>query len=169
MKKIGIFYGSTTGTSKAVAEQIAAELGVENKDIHDVAESSPSDVAPYDVLLIGASTWGAGDLQEDMATYLDGLQMVDLSDKMVAIFGCGDDRMADTFCNSVGEIYHALHDTHAQFFAPFNNDGYNYRHSESDVKGMIVGLCIDNSNHPDDTALRIKLWCADIKTELAGQ
>ena len=27
MKKIGIFYGSTTGTTEAVAEQIASHLG----------------------------------------------------------------------------------------------------------------------------------------------
>lgn len=166
MKKIGIFYGSTTGTTKEVAEQIADCLDVDEADVHDVASTAPSAVGDYDVLVIGASTWGAGDLQDDMATFLDGVQSLDLRGKEVAIFGCGDDSMRDTFCNSVGEIYHKLHATHPDFIGPFNNEGFEYNHSESDVKGMIVGLCIDNVNHADETLSRIREWCADIKQEI---
>lgn len=167
MKKIGIFYGSTTGATLSVAEEIAKQLGVSPADVHDVASAAPSSVGDYDVLIIGASTWGAGDLQEDMATFLDGVSSLDLEGKEVAIFGCGDDSMSDTFCNSVGEIYHRLHSTKAMFIAPFNNDGYDYSHSESDVHGMIVGLCIDNVNHPDETPARIKAWVEEIKKEIA--
>lgn len=166
MKKIGIFYGSTTGTTLAVAEEIANALKVSPTDIHDVASTAPSAVGDYDVIILGASTWGHGDLQEDMATFLDGLAALDLEGKMVAVFGCGDDTMSDTFCNSVGEIYHRLHDTKAMFIAPFNNDAYSYRHSDSDVHGMIVGLCIDNVNHPADTPARVKAWVEEIKEEL---
>ncbi|MDE6371106.1 MAG: flavodoxin [Duncaniella sp.] len=165
MKKIGIFYGSTTGTTKDIAGRIASTLGVDEKDVHNVAETAPSAVGDYDVLILGASTWGAGDMQEDMDTFLDGLSMIDLRGKEVAIFGCGSDQMSDTFCNSVGEIYHRLHRTHPEFIGPFNNDGYEYSHSESDVEGMIVGLCIDEDNHPDLTDRRIKEWCEEIKKE----
>ncbi|MCM1163468.1 MAG: flavodoxin [Muribaculaceae bacterium] len=167
MKKIGIFYGSTTGTTAEVASQIAAELGVDAKDVKNVADAAPSDVAPYDVLILGASTWGDGDLQEDMATFIDGLSALDLRNKMVAIFGCGDENMSETFCNSVGEIYHRLHDTHAEFFGPFENDPYKYNHSDSDVEGMIVGLCIDEVNHPEATKPRIEAWCREIKDEIS--
>ncbi|MDE6171339.1 MAG: flavodoxin domain-containing protein [Duncaniella sp.] len=167
MKKIGIFYGTTTGTAKEIAEYIAAELGVSESDINDVSQTAPSRVADYDVLVIGASTWGDGDLQEDMDTWLDGVGMLDLRDKEVAIFGCGDESMSDTFCNSVGKIYHRLHDAHPEFIAPFNNEGYDYNHSESDVKGMIVGLCIDNVNHDDETFSRVREWCSIIKSEIA--
>lgn len=167
MKKIGIFYGSTTGTTAEVAAGIARRLGVDAKDVYDVAETAPSTVGDYDVLVIGASTWGAGDLQEDMATFIDGLKAIDLRDKEVAIFGVGDDQMADTFCNSVGEIYHRLHDTHAEFIAPFENDPYKYNRSESDVNGMIVGLCIDQTNHPEATEPRLDAWCEEIKEEIS--
>lgn len=165
MKKIGIFYGTTTGTTLEVAEAIAKELNVNPEDVHDVAQTAPSAVADYDTLILGASTWGSGDMQDDMAVFLDGLQALDLEGKEVAIFGCGDESMSDTFCNAVGEIYHRLHDTKAMFIAPFNNDGYNYDHSESDVKGMIVGLCIDNVNHPEETESRVKAWCKEIIEE----
>lgn len=167
MKKTGIFYGTTTGTTKEVAEYIASELGISATDIHNVATSAPTDIAPYDVLIIGASTWGSGDLQEDMADWLDGVSAIDLRNKEVAIFGCGDESMNDTSCNSVGELYHRLHDAHPEFIAPFNNKGYNYTHSESDVKGMVVGLCIDNVNHPDETMSRVREWCEIIKSEIS--
>ncbi|MCM1137193.1 MAG: flavodoxin [Duncaniella sp.] len=166
MKKIGVFYGSTTGTTKEIAEKIAKQLGVDNKDVLNVASVAPSKVGDYDVLILGASTWGDGDLQEDMATFLDGVRAIDLKDKEIAIFGCGDDSMSQTFCNSVGEIYHRLHDAHPMFIAPFNNAGYDYSHSDSDVEGLIVGLCIDEVNHPDETDGRIKAWCDEIKKEI---
>ncbi len=166
MKKIGIFYGSTTGTTMEVAEEIANQLGVNPEDVHDVASTAPSAVGDYDVLILGASTWGSGDLQEDMATFLDGVQALDLRGKEVAVFGCGDESMSDTFCDSVGEIYHRLHDTHPDFIGPFNNKGYDYEHSGSDVEGVIVGLCIDNTNHPDETKARVKAWCDELKKEI---
>lgn len=45
MKKTGIFYGSTTGTTETVAKQIAGLLGIDSNDIHNVATSAPTDVA----------------------------------------------------------------------------------------------------------------------------
>ena len=75
MKTIGIFYGSSTGTTEGIAKRIAEKLGVEDKDIHDVSNASPADVAPYEILLLGCSTWGAGDLQDDWDSYLGKLKM----------------------------------------------------------------------------------------------
>ena len=47
MKKIGIFYGTTTGSTLEVAEMIARELNVNPQDVHDVARTAPSDVAGW--------------------------------------------------------------------------------------------------------------------------
>ena len=38
MKKTGIFYGSTTGTTESVAGMIAGKLGVSSADVHDVSK-----------------------------------------------------------------------------------------------------------------------------------
>ena len=165
MKNTGIFYGSTTGTTLEVAEMIAKCLGIKESDIHNVATTAPSEVAAYDLLLLGTSTWGDGEMQDNMDDFSHGLEVMDLSGKEIALFGCGDESMSDTFCNSVGEIYHRLHDTHAQFVGPFNNAGYDYEYSSSDVNGMIVGLCIDEVSHPEETEGRIKAWCEEIKKE----
>ena len=87
MKKTGIFYGSTTGTTETVAKQIAELLGIDSNDIHNVATSAPTDVADYEVLILGTSTWGSGDIQDDWADFVNGLKVIDLTGKQIAMFG----------------------------------------------------------------------------------
>ena len=79
MKTIGIFYGSSNGTTESVAKQIAEKLGVKSSDIHDVGQASPADFASYEVLLLGSSTWGMGDLQDDWYDGVKVLKKCDLS------------------------------------------------------------------------------------------
>lgn len=62
---IGIFFGSTTGTTESVANQIAQELGISSTDIHNVSETPAEATDKYDCLLLGSSTWGCGELQDD--------------------------------------------------------------------------------------------------------
>lgn len=166
MTKYGIFYGSTTGTTEEVANKIGKELGVTAMDIRNVAKSAPSDVADYDVLLLGTSTWGSGELQDDWYDFVAGLSEIDLHGKKVALFGCGDETMGDTFCGAVGELYKRLKDTGADFIGEFNTNGYTFSESEA-VKedGMAVGLLIDRVNHADLTDGRISQWCAQVKAE----
>lgn len=166
-KKIGVFYGSTTGETKEVAHEIAKAMGVAESDIHDVAASAPSDVASYDVLLFGSSTWGAGDLQDDWYDFIDGLEALDLEDKTVALFGCGDETMTDTFGGALGVIYDRLQKTHANVIGAFDTDGYHYDHTPAEKAGRIVGLIIDNVNHPELTVGRVNRWATELKGELA--
>lgn len=165
MKKTGIFYGSTTGNTKSVAEKIAKDLDIPATDVIDVAKAAPSDVAPYEVLLLGSSTWGSGELQDDWYDFIAGLEVLDLKGKKIGIFGCGDETMADTFCNAIGIIYDRLQKTGAEFIGSFNTDGYEYSETEADVDGTIVGLLIDEVNHPDLTDSRVKAWCEEIKVQ----
>ena len=41
MKKTAIFYGSSTGTTEAVANLIASKLGIAPADVHDAGKGSP--------------------------------------------------------------------------------------------------------------------------------
>ncbi|MDE6468691.1 MAG: flavodoxin domain-containing protein, partial [Muribaculaceae bacterium] len=87
--KTGIFYGSTTGTTAELAKTIAKEIGVADADIHDVASTAPARLGDYDFIILGSSTWGDGDLQDDWFDFVDGAQALDLDGKKIAIFGCG--------------------------------------------------------------------------------
>ena len=124
MEKIGIFYGSTTGITESVAYRLAELMHVKKEDIHDVARSKPSEIGQYDLLLLGSSTWGSGDLQDDWYDFLDGIETLDLKDKTIALFGCGDQSMSDTFCNAIGTIYHRLQKTGATFYGAFEAGDY---------------------------------------------
>ena len=57
MSKIGVFYGSTTGTTEDVARKIAEKLNVPQGDIHDASTLTDALVKEYDVLVLGTSTW----------------------------------------------------------------------------------------------------------------
>lgn len=166
MKKIGIFYGSTTGTTEQMARDIAGALNLDDSSLHNVAKSAPSDVAPYDVLIFGASTWGDGDLQDDMHDYLDGVSALSLKGKKIALFGCGDENMTDTFCNGVGKMYRALQTTGAEFIGKYNTEQYSFSHSDAVIDGEAVGLLIDNVNHELFTGTRIKDWTDKLKENI---
>lgn len=162
--KTGIFYGSTTGITREIAHEIAKRLNVAPQDIHDVAATAPSAVAGYDALILGSSTWGAGELQDDWYDFLDGLEAMDLRGKTIAVYGCGDESMADTFNNAAGIIYHRLQDTGARFTGAFNTRGYEFEHSDAVADdGTAVGLLLDNVNHEDLTPGRIDAWVESLK------
>ena len=89
MSKIGIFYGSSTGSTSEVAQRLAKALGAE-ANVYDVAGADAAEAAAFDVLLLGSSTWGIGDLQDDWEDFLPKLAEQNLAGKKVALFGCGD-------------------------------------------------------------------------------
>ncbi len=167
MKKIGIFYGSTTGDTEKIAKRIGEALGVPPENVFNVKETSPSKVGDFDVLILGSSTWGSGELQEDWYDFLDGLQALSLKDKEIAIFGCGDENMSDSFCNAVGIIYRRLLQSGAKFIGDFSTSGYSFEESKAkESSGMAVGLLIDETNHPELTRRKISEWCDELNNRI---
>lgn len=144
--KIGIFYGSSTGTTQSLAEQIALKTGVSKADTHDVADAAPDTIDGYDCLLLGSSTWGDGDLQDDWYGFLDKIKTRDLSGKTVALFGCGDsESYPDTFCNALGTIYEELQPTGCRFVGAYEPQDYAVTYSGVCRDGKFVGLPSTNS------------------------
>ncbi len=158
MKKIGIFYGSTTGITENIAYRLAEMLQIDDNHLHDVANSLPSEVEEYDILLLGTSTWGNGDLQDDWYDFLTGLETLTLRGKAIALFGCGDQSMSNTFCNAVGTLYHRLQKTGAHFIGEIERGEYTFEHSTACVNGKLIGLLIDEVNEPEKTRNRLTHW-----------
>lgn len=167
MDKTCIIYGSSTGTCQAIAEKIAGKLGIAQADVYDVANISADTISAYANLLLGTSTWGAGELQDDWYDGLETLKSADLSGKTVALFGCGDsESYSDTFCSAMGEIYDALKDSGAKFVGQVPTDGYTYDDSAAVVDGQFVGLALDDVNEDDKTDGRIDAWVDSINSSL---
>ena len=162
--KTGIFYGSTTGTTAEIARKIAQEMGVTESDIHDVANTSPVKLADYDLLILGSSTWGHGEVQDDWYDFLDGAEALDLKGKTIAIFGDGDETMSDTFCAAMSVLRRRMESTGATFTGEFPASTYTFESSPAMLPdGNMVGLALDNVNHANLTPERISQWVKTLK------
>ena len=168
MKKTGIFYGSSTGTCEDLANQIADKMGVAASDVHSADKLSADLVKEYDLLILGTSTWGDGELQDDWYDGIKVLKSADLSFKSIALFGCGDsESYCDTFCDGMGILYEDLKDSGCSFIGnKVGTDGYSFSSSIAEVNGTFVGLALDEVNESDKTAERIDNWTAELKKHI---
>lgn len=165
MKKTVIVYGTSTGTCEELANKIGGKLGVDN--IINVTDFDSSVIADNDNLILGTSTWGAGEMQDDWYDGVKVLKGADLSGKTVALFGCGDsESYPDTFVGGMAEIYNAVKAAGADVIGAVSTDGYTFDDSESVVDGHFVGLALDEVNEDDKTDERIEAWVAQIQPNL---
>lgn len=167
MKKIGIFYGSTTGNTEMVAKKIANSLGVPDSNVKEIGDLDKEESSLYEMIILGSSTWGDGEVQDDWYEAVDILKNLDLSGKTIALFGCGDSSSySDTFCNAMGIIYEAIKGTGAKFIGQVSTDSYTYDESESVLNNKFIGLPIDEDNESDLTDGRIDSWIENLKLKL---
>ena len=142
MDKIHVIYGSTTGMTEAVAAKIADALGAQ------VFNVNADDATAFDaeLLVLGSSTWGIGDLQDDWAARLDQVKG-SFSGKNVAVFGLGDSQgFADSFCVAAETIANAAKDAGA----------------------TLVGevLKLDDTNESDKTDEKVAAWVQAVKAAI---
>ena len=167
MKKICVVYGSTTGTTETVANMVAEKLGIASSDVYEVSGISADTIAGYDVLVLGTSTWGDGELQDDWYDGINVVKEADLNGKVVALFGCGDsESYCDTFCDGMGVLYQELQGTGCTFAEGVAASDYSYSSSISVVDDKFVGLAIDDMNESDKTEDRVSAWVESLKAIL---
>lgn len=168
MKKIGIIYGSTTGTCESLASQLAESLGVTTNDVYSADKLTDALITSYDVLILGTSTWGDGELQDDWYDGIKVLKNADLNGKTIALFGCGDsESYCDTFCDGMAILYEDLKDSGCVFLGNrVSTDDYTFSVSMAVVDGAFVGLALDEVNESDKTSGRIREWVNELKNNI---
>nr|WP_314997921.1 flavodoxin [uncultured Prevotella sp.] len=167
MNSTCIVYGSSTGTCQDLASRIATKLGVDSANVFDAGSISADQLNEFQNLILGTSTWGAGEMQDDWYEGVKALKAANLTGKTVALFGCGDcEGYSDTFCGGMGELYQAAKAAGANIVGAVATDGYTYDDSEAVVDGKFVGLALDDVNEDDKTDARIDAWVAEIKPAL---
>ncbi|WP_428738812.1 flavodoxin [Sulfurimonas sp.] len=163
MQKIGLFYASSTGNTKGAAKMIKEQLGDAEITMYDIASCSQEDMNQYDYLIIGTSTWGEGDLQDDLEEFFPKLEAIDFSTKTVALFGFGDqEQYCDYYLDAMGILYEAVVKQGAKVVGSWPTDGYGYEESKAVVDGEFVGLALDADNQDDMTNERISMWAQQI-------
>ena len=164
MSTVCVAYGSSMGNTEEAANLIAAELGVD--DIYNIGSTSADVLNGYDKLVIGTSTWGNGDLQDEWDSF--DIDSIDVKGKTIALFGMGDSSSySDTYCNAMGILYDKFSANGAKIVGAVSTDGYEFDESNAVRKGKFVGLALDADNQSELTESRIKAWVEQIKPDLA--
>ncbi len=168
--KIGLFYGSTNGTTGDAAQKIQQSLnelapGV-IETIFDVANTDVKKMLEFDALILGSSTWNFGELQDDWADVIDSLDKMDLSGKKVAIFGLGDQNgYCDTYQDAMGILAEKVLSRGAQLVGFTSTDGYDFSESRAVEDGKFMGLALDEDNQAALSDERIKGWVKQLQAE----
>jgi len=161
-----IFYASSTGNTEDVATAINEKLGGE-LTLVNVADSGISSIGEYDKIILGTSTWGDGDLQDDWEECIDEFKEIDFSGKTVALFGLGDqEEYPDHYLDAVGILYKVVSQKGANVIGSWSTEGYEFDESKAVVDDNFVGLALDEDNQDDMSDERIATWCEQIKAQI---
>ncbi len=148
MPKALIVYGSTTGNTEAVAQQISGVLEDKGLEVtlKNVTDASVEELGgDYDVTVLGSSTWGEDEIefQEDFDPFYQDMGKANLKGKKVAVFGCGDSSY-EYFCGAVDQLEEKMKELEADLVnEPLRIDG-----------------------DPDDASGDIDSWAAEVAGSL---
>lgn len=164
MNKIAILYGTSGGNTESIARQVQ-DLFDGNADLYNVENVSIDEIRDYPYLVLGTSTTGIGDLQDDWDGFLPTFVRIDFSGKKVAIFALGDSASySSSFAESMKVIYDEISDK-AEIVGRVPDEGYTYDDSNAVIDGLWVGLPIDEDNEYDMTEERLANWVEALKQE----
>lgn len=169
--KIGLFYGSTTCYTEMAAEKIRECLGADIIELHNIKDTPLTEMNHYDMLILGISTWDFGELQEDWEAAWQQLDNLQLQQKVVALFGLGDQEgYTEWFLDAMGMLHDQLCPTGVQFIGYWpNDDSYQFQASKALTADdqFFVGLALDEDSQYELSDARIHQWCEQIMLEYA--
>lgn len=169
MKKIGLFYGSTTAKTETAAKQIKEAFTGMEVDIVAVEEAGKEVFEQYDYIIAGTSTWFDGELPTYWDELMPEVNALELKGKKVAVFGLGDQvKYPDNFVDGIGILARALEARGARLVGFTATGGYHFTASAALRKGMFMGLALDIENQQDLTSERIRQWVEQLRKEFPG-
>lgn len=168
MAIVGLFFGSDTGNTEAVSKMIQKKLGKKMVEVKDIAKSTKEDIAEFDLIILGIPTWYYGENQCDWDDFLPDLEEVDFTDKLVAIFGLGDQEdYAEYFCDAMLPLKEIAESKGAILVGNWPVEGYEFEASKALVdENNFIGLCIDEDRQPELTEERVDKWVNQIYDEM---
>lgn len=110
--RILMVVASMTGNTQDMADAIAEGVQEAGGELtsKEVIYASASELEQYDAVLLGAYTWGDGDLPDEFLDFYDEMEDLDLSGKKGAVFGSCDSsyssvgKAVDTLIEKLGEL-----------------------------------------------------------------
>lgn len=163
MKKIGIYYGSTTGITTGIVDEIEFYLRGDDYEVYNV-EDGLVDMESIENLILVSPTYGVGELQKDWENVYDDLKKIDFTGKVVGIVGVGNQfAFGESYVGSMRKLYDVVSTKGATVVGFTSIEGYKYEETESVIDDRFIGLALDESNQDNETPDRIKAWIEEIK------
>ncbi|MDD5579291.1 MAG: flavodoxin [Methylobacter sp.] len=176
MNKSGIFYGTETGLTEAMAQVMYRVLGddIASEPVN-VNQAKVPELLQYKALILGVPSYGVGELPGrttgsefgNWEEFLFRLDESDLSGKRVALFGLGNQqKYYDRFASSLIHLYRHFVAYGAEVIGAWSTEGYHFTRSHSVIDNKFVGLVLDHHNQPEMTKTRITGWLEQVKPGL---
>ncbi|MEM7142495.1 MAG: flavodoxin [Actinomycetota bacterium] len=165
-----VVFGTDTGNTEFVAERIMQRLdnlglGV---DMHDIEHIDVDRILEYEFVILGIPTWDFGGIQGDWEELEERLSAMDLSGKVVALYGLGDQNgYSEYFVDAMGWLHERLQGSNASFVGSWPTEGYDFdssRAANAD-KTRFCGLALDEDNQWELTDARLDAWIDQILSE----
>ena len=117
--KIVILYSSLTGNTESMAENVAEGVKAAGAEpvLKEVFNTQASELLHYDGFILGAYTWGDGELPDDFFDFYDDMDELDLVGRKAAVFGSGETAYTH-FCGAVDILIDKLKERGADVIAP---------------------------------------------------
>lgn len=176
MSKIGIYFGTDTGTTRLMAKKMAKKLA--NKFGSDLADKplnvnriEAQDMLQYDALILGTPTYGDGIMpgidtgakNGSWQEFAEQFSRLDLSGKKVALYGLGNqEKYPDRFAEGLYHLYQLVKDCGATIVGQWSIEGYEFNQSKAVVDGEFIGLVIDNNSQGMLTESRLDTWLEQV-------
>mmetsp|Transcript_469 Transcript_469/g.966 ORF Transcript_469/g.966 Transcript_469/m.966 type:complete len:298 (-) Transcript_469:395-1288(-) len=174
MASVGIFYGTSTGSTEEVADKIKEAFGDDADgpfDVDTLDGSVKDNFEKYDAIICGTPTWNTGADTERSGTGWDEIYYTSMSElsidgKHVAVFGLGDQcSYAENFADATGELHDVFQNLGAKLFGYTSTAGYEHEDSKSIRGDKFCGLLCDAVNQDELTDQRVENWVEQLKAE----
>lgn len=163
MKKLGIYYGSTSGITVGIVDELEFYLRGEDYEVFNVADGIEN-MSEFENLILLSPTYGVGELQRDWANVYEDFKKVDFTNKVVGIVGVGNQyAFGESFVGAMKHLYDVVVANGGKVVGFTSTEGYHYEECDSLVGDQFMGLALDESNQDNDTPDRIKAWIESIK------
>ena len=167
MKKIGIFYGSSTDNTTTAAEFIKDYLEMNGHliDMYNIADVDPEKILEYSNIIIGCPTWHIGELQEDWDSIFSSYEILDFNGKIAAFFGCGDQiGYPGNFLDAIGILAIPFVKNGGKLIGKCSIEAYQFTGSKAlDNNDKLMGLGLDYDNDDEQTCEDMMImWLEDI-------
>lgn len=160
---IALVFGTDTGNTEEVGGKIAKALRQFGYavDLMNVTEVTGEVLSAYQFLIMGIPTWDFGGIQEDWEDFEVELLATDLSGRVIAFYGLGDQRgYGDYFVDAMGWLRDRVVQTGASVIGHWPTDGYKFAASLAANEDLseFCGLAIDEDQQFELTDTRVTAW-----------